>query len=209
MNLSELEHLRSPSLSHQSRSLYLLYLRPLREQGEICADLYAICNYLSVPGSRLSTQVSLQLAEACLDELFREGLIAPLNGRPNSSWQNTALSLPLYEAELNRLPARVFRMTQDWRPSANFKATCTLCGLETASFTDRELHGFCSYWSGTTELRNQAAWERAFALRLKKQRSARLSRPAAQEAQAREPLGHPMAERSIPRAEGSPFERRT
>ena len=59
-------------------------------------------------------------------------------------------------------------MSASWRPGSNFAQTCLMAGLHNADFTENELNAFVSYWAGRHELRNQHAWERAFALRLLK-----------------------------------------
>ncbi|MBO6259144.1 MAG: hypothetical protein J6M93_07420 [Succinivibrio sp.] len=177
MNQTELDHLLRPNVSHICRSLYSFYLRPLRERGPVQINLADIANYLGVSSPFFPTTADLRLAGLCLEELEATGFIS--RKKALSPWQGAEVSFPFFEGQLDELPHRQFHMTEQWRPSAAFSQTCLLVGLDHADFSEQELNSFISYWSGRDELRNQTAWERAFAQRLKKKYSAKVGRAKA------------------------------
>lgn len=177
MNATELEHLLRPNLSHICRSLYSFYLRPLRERGTVKINLADIANYLGVASPFFPTSADLRVAQLCLEELEATGFI--LRKTALAPWQEAEISFPLFEQQLNELPQRQFRMNDNWRPEAGFAQTCIVVGLDNPSFSEQELNSFVSYWSGRDEMRNQTAWERAFAQRLKKKYSARIGKSKA------------------------------
>ncbi len=174
MNLLEFEKLKGGGLSHLSRSLYMFYLRPQAERGQVFAHLNTLAAALVSESPVQATPFDLNLTESCLLELETAGLIAREN--KELSFEGQRLSFPLYSAPLNELPQGPFAMHDGWRPGPSFAKICTLTGLPGAEFDEADLSGFIGYWTGRRELRNQNAWERAFASRLLKKRQPRVSK---------------------------------
>ncbi|MGN0895094.1 MAG: DnaT-like ssDNA-binding domain-containing protein [Succinivibrio sp.] len=178
MNASELKKLNSRSLSHIARSLYILLLRKKAEQNQNIIDLVEIADYLYSDSKYFKTSSSLELAILVLNELESQGLVARASDCSDASWQGCTFTLPLFIEDSRDLPSMPFSMKTSWRPSSSFAQCCVLCGLSDPSFTQSELTAFTSYWAGRHEMRNQIAWERAFALRLLKSRSAQIKKAA-------------------------------
>ncbi|MGN1282111.1 MAG: DnaT-like ssDNA-binding domain-containing protein [Succinivibrio sp.] len=177
MNASELIKLNSKSLSHIARSLYILLLRNKAEQKKNIIDLVEIADFLYTDSQNFKTTASLEIAVLVLDELEKNGLIekqSVSNQAENNDipWQGCTFTLPLFIQDNDTLPSVPFSMNTSWRPGSTFAQSCILCGLSDPSFTQGELTAFTSYWAGRHEMRNQTAWERAFALRLLKSRTA-------------------------------------
>lgn len=171
MNTVELKKLRDPHLSHLSRSLYAFFLRPAAVMGEYRVDLGAVCNYLYSDSNFFPTPADQRSARLCLCELELCGLIRRDSQEEN--WEGAMLKFPCFENELAELPARPFAMSKDWHPGPGFREACLLCGLEESTFSAQELAGFTGYWAAKPEVRTQSAWERTFALRLGRRRSAK------------------------------------
>ncbi|MGN0901692.1 MAG: DnaT-like ssDNA-binding domain-containing protein [Succinivibrio sp.] len=184
MNLTEQQLLINSRISHISRSLYAFYLRLHFEQGENHIDLISVCNYLYTESQYFPTHPDFNIANICLNELEEAGLIKKESNIETSSWQGVQYSLPAYVSELSSLPRELYPMTLEWRPSPNFHDAAVLCGLVDSTFTEKELKAFTSYWSGRGDMRNSAAWDRAFALRLLKSRVAKVGKNKAGSADA-------------------------
>ena len=172
MNNIEFTKLQDPMLSHQARSLYLFFIRPRAEQGLYSAPLGEMIHALHNSSPVCPFTATPQLCTQLMQELQAAGFIAPPT--PAARLQGRQYSLPLVEAEMAQLPALPFALHSAWRPSPDFAQTARLAGLDNAEFTEKELRAFISYWQGRPEQRNQHAWERAFAQRLVKYRSARV-----------------------------------
>lgn len=183
MNPVELKRLLDPSLSHLSRSLYTFFLRPAAVRGPYSVNLDAVTNYLCSDSAFFPTPADRRSAQLCLCELELCGLIRRENAAEN--WEGAKLKFPCFETELSEMPARPFAMTKDWQPGPGFMEACLLCGLEDNNFTPGDLAGFTGYWAAKPEKRTQTAWERTFAQRLCRRRSARSARPHAQALQTR------------------------
>ncbi|WP_295483300.1 DnaT-like ssDNA-binding domain-containing protein [uncultured Succinatimonas sp.] len=170
MNNIEFAKLSDKRLSHEARSLYLFYLRPMAERGLCLIDLPA----LSLAMETISSVCPFIPTENLITDLLNElNLLGFIEKKTQSdTWQGYSVVLPYFNADTTLLPQKPFAMSASWRPSSNFTQTCLMAGLHSADFTESELNSFISYWSGRHELRNQHAWERAFALRLLKHRSA-------------------------------------
>lgn len=171
MNSAEQSFLLREALSHEARSLYLLYLRPRAEQGQLMISLAEISSYLSTSSSVMPVSASPAFCEQVLNELISHGLITCQD--PDAAPFGT-LTLPLFEGELNEVPSVPFMMHAGWRPGAGFIHAARISGLADTTFTETELSSFVAYWQGKPEKRNQIAWERAFCQRLLRQRSARV-----------------------------------
>lgn len=170
MNNIEFAKLNDKRLSHEARSLYLFYLRPQAERGVCRIDLSALSLTMETTSSVCPFIPSEQILIDLLNELETLGFIE--KKEPTDLWQGCVLNLPYFKADATILPQAPFTMTASWRPGSNFTQTCLMSGLDSADFSESELNSFISYWAGRHELRNQHAWERAFALRLLKRRSA-------------------------------------
>ena len=170
MNNIEFAKLSDKRLSHEARSLYLFYLRPMAERGLCLIDLPA----LSLAMETISSVCPFIPTENLITDLLNElNLLGFIEKKTQSdTWQGCSVVLPYFNADTTLLPQKPFAMSASWRPSSNFTQTCLMAGLHSADFTESELNSFISYWSGRHELRNQHAWERAFALRLLKHRGA-------------------------------------
>lgn len=173
MNALELKNLTSGAVSHIGRSLYAFYLRPRAERGISMVSLSGVCAYLACRSSFFPTSDDLRIATLALDELEQAGFIRRADN--DAAWNGALISYPLFTSELNELPSKPFQMTLSWRPGASFENACKTCGLSDCQFEEQELTGFRSYWASRPELRSQIAWERAFAQRLSRSRSARVS----------------------------------
>ncbi|MCR5083928.1 MAG: hypothetical protein K6A65_00295, partial [Succinivibrionaceae bacterium] len=168
MSVGERELLLSPALSHEARSLYLLFLRPLAERGRIPPDLGPMAGYLSSESPNFPLEAGYDTARAVLGELVAAGL-----ARVTGEGEARHVELTIFERERSALPAEAFAMFQDWRPGPTFADAARAGGLADARFRDQELGGFVRFWLGKRERRTQYAWECTFVERLKRARSAR------------------------------------
>ncbi|MDD6317591.1 MAG: DnaT-like ssDNA-binding domain-containing protein [Succinatimonas hippei] len=173
MNALELKNLTSGAISHIARSLYAFFLRPRAERGITLVSLSEVCAYLACRSSFFPTSDDLRIATLALEELEMAGFIRRVE--KGADWNGAQISYPLFTSELNELPSKPFQMTLSWRPGASFEEACRTCGLSDCQFEEHELTGFRTYWASRPELRSQIAWERAFAQRLSRSRSARVS----------------------------------
>lgn len=173
MNNIEFAKLNDKRLSHEARSLYLFYLRPLAERGLCLIDLPALSLAMETISLECPFIPTEKLITGLLNELNALGFIK--KKEQSDTWQGCNVILPYFSADTTLLPQSPFAMSASWRPGSNFAQTCLMAGLHNADFTENELNAFVSYWAGRHELRNQHAWERAFALRLLKRRSAYIS----------------------------------
>ena len=190
MNALELKHLTAGSLSHIARSLYAFFLRPRAERGISRVTLNEASNYLKCSSDAFPTSSDLRIASLALSELEQAGFIRRTD--PSKDWDDSELELPLYTAELRSVPQKPFPMTASWRPGPSFPEACRACGLEDPAFEEQELTAFAVYWSSRPESRSQFAWERAFAQRLMRSRSARvLPRRAARAEQPKAAAARP------------------
>lgn len=171
MNQTELERLQSPQLSHIARTLYIFHLHKLSKIGEHNLDLGYISRLLSSQSRFFPTVATIEVVKLCLTELEDLGFIK--RQIPNTPWNCALIDYPLAEKSLEMLPELPFFMHQNWQPSASFKDAALIVGLENPDFSDTELTEFISFWISRSERRNQISWERAFALRLLRQRRAR------------------------------------
>lgn len=184
MNALELKHLTQGSLSHIARSLYAFFLRPRAERGIRTVTLNEASSYLQCTSEAFPTSSDLRIASLALTELEQAGFIRRED--PSRDWDGAVLAFPLYTSELRTLPQKPFPMAPSWRPGPGFAEACRACGLEEPSFEERELNAFTLYWSSRPESRSQFAWERAFAQRLARSRSAKV--PFSRKAQAQSPV---------------------
>lgn len=180
MNNVEFEKLQDSALSHQARSLYLFYLRPLAEKGIYQAPLSEISHVMFNNSPVCPFAATPEICQALMNELFAVGLLAPPNER--EARLGAQYRLPYFETQNFTLPEMPFMMHDAWRPGPAFAQSALLSGLESADFAENELKSFIAYWSCKPERRNQIAWERTFAQRLKRSREARVRRSSAQQA---------------------------
>lgn len=174
MNATENAHLTQPNLSHEARSLYLLYLRPRIERGIAFFGTAEVASYLENRSESFPVRADPALALAVLNELERAGFIA--RTEPSLPFDGQRLRFPLFDSTLDQVPERPFPMSAQWRPGPSFAQACLMCGLPSRDFSDHELRAFTSYWASKPEKRVQIAWERAFAQRLLKNREAKVPR---------------------------------
>jgi DNA replication protein DnaT len=163
MNSVEENHLKKRTLSHMARSLYVLFLRDLGVRQINTIDLVAITDYLYTASYDFPTKPNYQIAELCLNELEKEGLIKR-NGE--DYWHGATFNLPYLDRDINIPPTKPFIMHKGWEPVSAFKEVALQCGLEDATFETQQLKDFVSYWMSKPESRSQLGWERAFARRL-------------------------------------------
>ncbi len=163
MNSVEENHLKSRNLSHMARSLYVLFLRDEGVRQNYTIDLDAITSYLYTTSQDFPTRPNYEIAERCLNELEKEGLIRR-NGE--NFWHGATYTLPYLDKDIKNVPGRPFIMHKDWEPVSAFKEVALQCGLEDASYEKQQLKEFVSYWMSKPESRSQLGWERAFASRL-------------------------------------------
>ncbi len=195
MNNTEFEKLQQSDLSHEARSLYLFFIRPRAEKGIFYADLGEIISMMHNTSAVCPFAAEPAVCSMLLQELFEAGLLQ--EATPAEQAQGRQYSLPYFVAESLVLPALPFVMHYSWRPGPAFVQTALLAGLTDADFTENELQSFIAYWSCKPERRNQNAWERAFAQRLKRSREAKVRKGRAQHSTA----AGPMAEKASGRAE--------
>lgn len=173
MNATENFHILNPELSHEARSVYMLFLRPRIERGCTLFSLMEIANYLENHSQSFPIAADLEKAEQVLGELERVGFVR--RSDPAGNFESQELVFPFFTSPLDNIPDRPFLMTSEWRPGPSFGQACLICGLEDQEFTERELRDFTSYWASKPEKRVQIAWERAFVQRLLKSREAKRS----------------------------------
>jgi DNA replication protein DnaT len=181
MNALELKQLTQGGASHIARSLYAFYLRPRAERGIAAVTLNEVSCYLQCDSPCFPTSSDLRIAELALDELEQQGFIRRV--KKDAPWDGAEIELPLFTAELRSVPQLPFQMTSSWRPGPSFPEACRACGLADPAFEEQELSAFTVYWASRPEKRSQIAWERAFAQRLARQRSARVARKGRQGAE--------------------------
>lgn len=173
MNATESARLTQLCLSHEARSLYLLYLRPRIERGIDFFGLNEIASYLENRSESFPVPADPALAQRVMAELEAAGFIARTDR--TLPFDGQRLSFPLFASTLDQIPERPFPMTSEWRPGPSFAQACLVCGLADQDFDDHELRAFISYWASKPEKRVQIAWERAFAQRLLKNREAKVT----------------------------------
>lgn len=169
MNSTEIQILSNSNLSHISRSVYMLYLRPQAFNGQINIDFYELSMYLQTNSNLDNFTISSSFIENILQELERADLIEKTNS--SDSYQGSKIRLKLLDDESQSLPQLPFKMYKDWSPSTNFASTAISCGLKDYKYKQSELSNFVNYWAGRNEHRNQNAWERAFIQRLIKKQN--------------------------------------
>lgn len=179
LNIAEYERLERMGLSFRAKYLYGFILRRNALENRHAIDMGQLCQSMVC---RSGTEQFNPLPEdinAMLHELHRCGLIRAEGYEEGMDFSGRAIELPLME-EGGGMPSLPFAMDSTWQPSGGF-ATCALsCGLDDCSYSTEDLRGFISYWKGKPEKRSQSAWERAFAMRLLKTRSAQAPRARAQ-----------------------------
>ncbi len=171
MNALELKSLKNSALSHIARTLYVFYMRPKAEIGENTLDLMEISKLLSSDSKFFPSQINLDVVKLCLTELEDLGFIK--RRIANAPWVSAIIDFPLVDKELLDLPKKPFCLDKDWHPGPSFKDAALMVGLSDVNYTTKDLKAFVSFWSSKQEMRNQIAWERAFAMRLLRQKSAR------------------------------------
>ncbi|SPT69832.1 DnaT-like ssDNA-binding domain-containing protein [Anaerobiospirillum thomasii] len=169
MTSAEFEALASRSLSHQSRSLYIFYLRNKAVMGDVLIDYGAMSDALVSTSQYCPFAADSTLIDSLLHELEYHGLIA-FKERLIQGMMHRVIVLPYLEMEQRSLPQKPFIMHSSWRPGPSFVHAAKVSGLMDPSFSEKDLQSFIAYWSQKSESRNQAAWERAFVLRLKRMR---------------------------------------
>lgn len=98
----ELRLLSAPGLSHEARSLYLLFIRPMALNGKAMLDLRALRDQMSVQDSRSPGGYSYRPDDDMLQELLLSSwgrgsyqgekvpMVSLRTGRPCSSRRQTA-----------------------------------------------------------------------------------------------------------------------
>lgn len=170
LNRAEFNQLQSQTLSHMARSMYVFYIQPQVRQGHSLIDPVDLSRKLISSSMAMPCNPTIYDIEIALNELEQHGLIHRLNQA--QSWQNASIILPLFARELAFVPQPPFTMVASWQPGPGFKDAALLAGLADFSYQEQELRSFINYWMGTTTMRTQSAWERAFIKRLLKMRSA-------------------------------------
>ena len=142
MNNIEFAKLSDKRLSHEARSLYLFYLRPMAERGLCLIDLPA----LSLAMETISSVCPFIPTENLITDLLNElNLLGFIEKKTQSdTWQGCSVVLPYFNADTTLLPQKPFAMSASWRPSSNFTQTCLMAGLHSADFTESELNSFIS-----------------------------------------------------------------
>ena len=183
MNQTELERLESPLLSHISRSLYAFYLHKMATTKQ-SLNLPEMANFLSNQSRFFPTQANLEVVKLCLTELEDLGLIK--RSLAHCPWAQANIEFPLADKELEELPTKPFLMTKNWKPSPSFRDAALMVGLENCEYSQAELSEFISFWRSRQDMRNQISWERAFAIKLRRNRQAQRVRfkPKAQSPQS-------------------------
>ena len=170
LNRAEFNQLQSQTLSHMARSMYVFYIQPQVRQGHSLIDPVDLSRKLISSSMAMPCNPTIYDIEIALNELEQHGLIHRLNQA--QPWQNASIILPLFARELAFVPQPPFTMVASWQPGPGFKDAALLAGLADFSYQEQELRSFINYWMGTTTMRTQSAWERAFIKRLLKMRSA-------------------------------------
>lgn len=170
LNRAEFNQLQSQTLSHMARSMYVFYIQPQVRQGHTLIDPVDLSRKLISSSMAMPCNPTVYDIEIALNELEQHGLIHRLNQA--LPWQNASIILPLFARELAFVPQPPFTMVASWQPGPGFKDAALLAGLADFSYQEQELRSFINYWMGTTTMRTQSAWERAFIKRLLKMRSA-------------------------------------
>lgn len=178
MNNTEFEKLQQSDLSHEARSLYLFFIRPRAEKGIFYADLGEITAMMHNTSAICPFAADPEICRQLMQELFTAGLLQEATSAEQE--QGRQYSLPYFAAEGFTLPALPFVMHQSWRPGPAFAQTALFSGLTDTDFAENELQSFITYWSCKPERRNQNAWERTFAQRLKRSREAKVRKGRAQ-----------------------------
>lgn len=167
MTSAEFEVLSCKTLSHQSRSLYIFYLRNKAVMGDVFIDYGAMSDALVSTSQYCPFAADSTLIDSLLHELEYHGLVAFKDCQIQGCVQRVII-LPYLELEKKALPQKPFIMHSSWRPGPSFIHAAKVSGLMDPSFSEKDLQSFIAYWSQKAESRNQAAWERAFVLRLKR-----------------------------------------
>lgn len=171
MTAQEINRLKEQGLSHIARTLYILYLRDLAVKENIITLDYGFLNYnLNSYSSFFPCELSYNDIDNLVRELLHFQLIEIVQLSSNQTFNGSSIKLPFLMEELTQLPSKPFLMHVNWQPGPSFYHSAKFSGLLDTNFSPSDLQGFINYWINKNEMRNQAAWERAFVQRLLRQR---------------------------------------
>ena len=104
MNNIEFAKLSDKRLSHEARSLYLFYLRPMAERGLCLIDLPA----LSLAMETISSVCPFIPTENLITDLLNElNLLGFIEKKTQSdTWQGCSVVLPYFNADTTLLPQK-------------------------------------------------------------------------------------------------------
>ena len=174
----ELRLLSAPGLSHEARSLYLLFIRPFALNGKAMLDLRDLQAHMSVSDSRSPGGYSYRPDEDTLQELLFEltghGLVARGDGADGLFEDGETIFLPAADCSLTaegRKPdLRLFPISESWRPSDGFPATAVKMGLDGSDWSERELADFITSAWADGRVQSASRWDVAFARFLRSRR---------------------------------------
>lgn len=167
----ELRLLSAPGLSHEARSLYLLFIRPFALNGKAMLDLRALQDQMSVQDSRSPGGYSYRPDDGTLQELLFEltghGLVTRAHDKDGLFEDGETVFLPAADCSLTaegRKPdLRLFPISENWRPSDRFPATAVKMGLDGSDWSERELADFIASAWADGRVQSASRWDVAFA----------------------------------------------
>ena len=174
----ELRLLSAPGLSHEARSLYLLFIRPMALNGKAMLDLRALRDQMSVQDSRSPGGYSYRpdddMLQELLFELLGQRLISRREGTDGLFEDGETVFLPAADCTLTaegRKPnLRLFPISESWRPSDGFPATAVKMGLDGSDWSERELADFITSAWADGRVQSASRWDVAFARFLRSRR---------------------------------------
>ena len=174
----ELRLLGAPGLSHEARSLYLLFIRPFALNGKAMLDLRDLQAHMSVSDSRSPGGYSYRPDDGTLQELLFEltghGLVTRAHDKDGLFEDGETVFLPAADCSLTaegRKPdLRLFPISENWRPSDRFPATAVKMGLDGSDWSERELADFIASAWADGRVQSASRWDVAFARFLRSRR---------------------------------------
>ena len=174
----ELRLLGAPGLSHEARSLYLLFIRPFALNGKAMLDLRDLQAHMSVSDSRSPGGYSYRPDDGTLQELLFEltghGLVTRAHDKDGLFEDGETVFLPAADCSLTaegRKPdLRLFPISESWRPSDGFPATAVKMGLDGSDWSERELADFITSAWADGRVQSASRWDVAFARFLRSRR---------------------------------------
>ena len=174
----ELRLLSAPGLSHEARSLYLLFIRPFALNGKAMLDLRDLQAHMSVSDSRSPGGYSYRPDDGTLQELLFEltghGLVTRAHDKDGLFEDGETVFLPAADCSLTaegRKPdLRLFPISENWRPSDRFPATAVKMGLDGSDWSERELADFITSAWADGRVQSASRWDVAFARFLRSRR---------------------------------------